>query len=63
MLIKYDDRNYIIKEQSIIYNYTKIDQNAELALPVTISHRITKNEQGAFIPVELYKEYILKENK
>lgn len=48
---------YLVKEQTGIYLYKKIEHDLKMKMPVTIKDRIVKNENGEFMPVKKYENY------
>ncbi|MEO6231505.1 MAG: hypothetical protein ABJB11_21255 [Ferruginibacter sp.] len=52
---------FVIKEDIAEYIFKHITHEDKLTLPVVITDRISKNEQGEFIPVKAYESYFLSQ--
>jgi hypothetical protein len=58
-LLALEGSYFLIKEQVTAYIYKKIDKAAVVHVPVTIKDRITKNENGEYLPAKKYEMYRL----
>jgi hypothetical protein len=61
-LLALEGSYFLIKEQVTAYIYKKIDKVSIVNVPVTINDRITKNEEGDYVPVKNYALYRLTKN-
>ncbi len=61
-LLALEGSYFLIKEQVTAYVYNKIEQNTVAKVPVQISDRINKNEEGEYVPVKKYEAYRLSAN-
>lgn len=61
-LLALEGSYYIIKEQVSAYLYKKIERGTGGVVPVTISDRVTRSEDGSYKPVKGYENYLLSKN-
>jgi hypothetical protein len=61
-LLALEGSYFLIKEQVTAYVYNKIEQDTVAKVPVQISDRINKNEEGEYVPVKKYEAYRLSTN-
>ena len=52
-----DSLYYLVKEQSAIFVYKKIEHPKNMILPATIAKRVGRDSQGEFVPVREYEGY------
>ncbi|MBO9205233.1 MULTISPECIES: hypothetical protein [Niastella] len=55
-------RFYVVKEQQGSFDYKKITHEANMHFPAVIADRITRNEEGEFIPLKQYEQYAITIN-
>jgi hypothetical protein len=62
-LLTLEGSYFLVKEQFTAYVYKKIERGSVAKVPVSISDRIMKNEEGEYIPVKKYESYSLTKNE
>ena len=63
-LLTIEGSYFLIKEQFTMYLYKKIEPvSATVKVPVLITDRIMKNEEGEYVPVKKYESYRLTQNE
>lgn len=63
MLLATENKRYfLIKEQATSFIYKTVSHEANIKIPVAVSDRIVKNEQGGFEPVKAYESYEITMN-
>lgn len=53
---------FLLKEQVSAYHYLSIQTMAAVKVPVLIQDRVTKNDEGEYVPVKQYENYIITRN-
>jgi len=62
-LIDIDSKGYfLVKEQTTSFVYKSIVQDTKITIPVSVSDRIVKNNNGQFEPVKAYRDYEITTN-
>lgn len=61
-LLTIEGNYFLVKEQVIEYIYKRIDHSSSAKVPVQISDRINKNNEGEYDPVKNYASYRLTVN-
>jgi hypothetical protein len=54
-----DKEYYLIREQETSFIYTSISHDPAIRIPVVIADRVRRDQEGAFQPVEGYKNFVL----
>jgi hypothetical protein len=54
---------FLVKEQVTAYVYKQIKPASAVKVPVLISDRVVKNEEGVYEPVKNYQSYRLVKNE
>ncbi len=63
-LLTIEGSYFLIKKQFTMYLYKKIEPaSATVKVPVLITDRIMKNEEGEYVPVKKYESYRLTQNE
>lgn len=61
--LKIEEKGYfLMKEQTTVLVYKKIEHNAGLKIPVAVYDRIIKNKDGEYEPVKAYEDYAITIN-
>lgn len=55
-LISQEGNYFLVKEQSVIYTYKKIEHYAGVKIPALISDRVMRNESGDYLPVKQFED-------
>lgn len=58
-LVAIKDNYFLINEHKSVFEYKKISHDTEIKLPASISDRITRNEEGKFVPAKGFENYYL----
>jgi hypothetical protein len=54
---------FLLKEQTGIFTYKSIEHRDAIKLPVAISDRISRTDEGNYMPVKAYENYLLSQNE
>lgn len=60
-LITADGKHFLVKELSTVYDYRKIEYT-DVKVPVGVTDRVTRMEDGSYQPVKNYQGYIVTMN-
>lgn len=53
---------FLMREQTATFVYRRIEHDTSIRMPVQIADRIVRNEEGRYVPVKGYENYLVSQN-